>query len=293
MVQFLPRIPTFSEQFSQALGQNLQQGMTNLPELAMKLSAQRRGRREEQGLRAAEMLKGYQKDATPLQLAQMAAEAEKFRGSPGDIQKQMSDLVTKEANKLARLEAVHEAPSLLGMAKEFIKEGYVPGQKERIREAQLASRDVDPLVAREKLAKKGFNPEMREMALSKLDPSVKAMVDQLPKKTSRLKAAFEGKGSLLSGVESPVRLDQQRKLAFEDNLAKVLQTNPNANLILLRKEYEKRGVDWKDFKDTIQQLYDADVIDFTEEQKMMLKDLTRPPLDRLEKALRRMKLIKD
>lgn len=293
MVQFLPRIPTFGEQFSQALGQNLQQGMTNLPELAMKLSAQRRGRREEQGMKAAEMLRGYQKDVTPLQLSQIASEAEKFKGTPGDIQKQMSELITKEANKLARLEAVHEAPSFLGMAKEFIKEGYVPGQKERIKEAQVAAKELDPMVAREKLAKKGFNAEMREMAISNLDPTVKSIVEEMPKKTSRFKAAFEGKGSLLSGVESPVRLDEKRKDLFRSNLSKVLQTNPNANLILLRKEYEKRGVDWRDFKDTIQQLYEADAINFTEEQKMMLKDLTRPPLDRLEKALRRMRLVKD
>jgi len=293
MVQFLPRIPTFSEQFSQALGQNLQQGITNLPELAMKLSAQRRGRREEQGMRASELLKGYQKDATPLQLAQMAERSEKFRGSPGEIQKQMADLVTQEANKLSRLEAVHEAPGLMSMAKEFFKEGYVPGEKERIREARLAAKEVDPLVAREKLAKKGFTAEMREEALSALNPSTKKIVDLLPKKSSKFKAAFEGKGSLLSGVESPIRSDKQRMASLQTNIQDVLRSDPSTNLVLLRKEYEKRGIDWRDYKDAIQSLYEDGMIDFTPEQQMMLKDLTRPPMDRLRKALKTMKLIRD
>lgn len=295
MVQILNRVPTFAEQFSQSIGKGVSQGISDIPQMAMQLAAQKRQRQGELAQSAQEMLKGHMPDATAAQLGEIASKAQSFRGAPGDVQKQLADLVTGEVNKVGRLKATHEGPGFFNSIKELIKEGYSPTESERIKEAALASKDVDPIKAREILSKKGFNAEARERALSKLEPSAYKIISQLPKETSRLKALFEGKGrgGFIQKGEAPTRANEIRKEQITQNLQDVLYSHPNANLVLLRKEYEKRGVDWRDFKDAISNLEGQGMANFTDEQKSMLKDITRPPLSRLENALRNMKIVRE
>lgn len=295
MVQILNKVPTFAEQFSQSIGSGLSQGLTNVPELAMKLAAQKRERQGELAQTAQQMLQAHMPDATAAQLGDIASKVQNLRGSPGDIQKQLADIITQETNKVGRLKSTHGGAGLINTIKELVKEGYSPTESERIKEAALASKDVDKVKAREILAKKGFHAEARERALSSLEPSVHKMIQQLPKQTSKWKALFagEGKGKFLQKTEgASTRANEIRKDQITQNLQQVLSAHPNANLVLLRKEYEKRGVDWRDFKDAISSIEEQGLINLSDEQKSMIKDITRPPLDRLEKALRRMKLVR-
>lgn len=286
MVLLLPKAPTFAEQFSQSLGRGVSEGVTNVPELAMRLAAQRRERQGQLASNAQELLEKFIPDATPMERGNIAAAAEKLRGSPGEVQQQLMNMLSQESQKVSRLKSIHDAPGLKSAFKSLIQEGRLPSVEESIQEAKAASKDLDKLAARKRLADKGFNAEMIEKSLSSLDPTVSQIVSKVPKKISKFKSFTEGK-------EVPSRSNEERKQQLSQNLKTVFSLDPNANLVLLRKEYEKRGIDWRDFKDVIQNLYNEGVIDFNEEQKSMLKDITRPPLDRLAKALRRMKLVKE
>lgn len=281
MVQVLPRVPTFAEQFSQALGQGAAQGLQNIPELAMRLAAQQRERQGSQAQSAMEQFKASVPNALPIQLGEIAEKASQLQGNPGEIQKQIADMINTQAESLSRLNEVHgrKSPSdVFGQLKELFEEGHVHGEKERIEEARAAAKGLDPRVARANLAKKGFTPEQIERAISKKSQSAKDILNNFSKEKR-----WETIGK---------RADEGRKNQLALNMMDILESNPNENLLLLRRAYEKRGVDWRDFKEVLLDLYDKDLIKLNHEQQNMLGDLQVPSEDVLTKVLKGFKLIK-
>lgn len=284
MVQFLPRIPTFSEQFSQALGQNLQQGMTNLPELAMKLSAQRRGRREDVLQKAQDIFTGYRKDATPMEVANFLEKIGNVQGSPAEMLKKITEQAQQQQLDTERLKRAHGAGNLslkglMGMGKEFLTEGRVLSEQERLQEAKQLAKYVDPEVARSILAGKDFRPEQIEEVVGKQPTSVQGIIDKLP-----IKNKYVAK-------KIPKDLTEKNKLTFEQNLRDVLRQDPNVNLVLLRKKYAKKGINWKDFKDALLGMEEQG-LQLTNEQRRSFDTLMKPPIDDLGKLLKLYKITK-
>lgn len=72
---------------------------------------------------------------------------------------------------------------------------------------------------------------------------------------------------------------------FGQNLGATLQNDPSTNLILLRKAYEDKGVDWRLFKDELDRIVDEGLFAMNPEQKNQYDRLDEPPLDGLDKIL--------
>lgn len=292
MVQFIDRQPTFVEQFTSGLAAPSQQGIQNIPQMAMMLAGMRRDR-ESQALQQSrplvdEALKGSSlksKTAFVTEAAKLASQGK----TPAEIEAYLADRLTDQQNKLSRLENVHDAPSLWNNIKNFISEGRIPTEEEIIREATIASQGLDPVEARRILSEKGFTPNMREKAIGKINMDQQKIISELPVERNIWSSVKAGKG--VFGNE-PTRAEGERKEAIFSNVSKVLKQNPNANLIALRSEYEKRGVDWRDFNEAIQELIISGELVPDDEQQAMINNLNRPPLDRLEKMLRTFGLVK-
>ncbi len=72
---------------------------------------------------------------------------------------------------------------------------------------------------------------------------------------------------------------------FGQNLEAAIQNDPSTNLILLRKAYEDKGVDWRLFKDELDRIVDEGQFQMSPEQDNQYDRLDEPPLDGLDKIL--------
>ena len=85
-------------------------------------------------------------------------------------------------------------------------------------------------------------------------------------------------------------LSEEKQQAFTNNLGEVLEKDPSTNLVLLRKAYEDKGVDWKEFKNSMDSMIAEGKFKPSDDQLKALDILTQPPLDRLDKILFSLKL---
>ncbi len=69
-----------------------------------------------------------------------------------------------------------------------------------------------------------------------------------------------------------------------------LTSDPSSNLILLRKAYDQKGVQWDEFKDQLNSLILSGEIKLNEDQFKMLNILEQPRLDNLDKILKELHL---
>lgn len=131
--------------------------------------------------------------------------------------------------------------------------------------------------ARLLLSKQGYAPEERETIISNLsEPTKKNLQGFVPIK----KGAFHDDPSYRAF--EPGTPEAQK---FGENLQQTIQGDPATNLILLRKAYEDRGVDWRSFKDELDRLQTEDVFKPNDDQMKQIDFLDEPPLDRLDVLL--------
>ena len=99
----------------------------------------------------------------------------------------------------------------------------------------------------------------------------------------------EGKKEALPATQDPTYRtyanNPEGQKEFAQNLQKTLQSDPNTNLLLLRKAYEDKGVDWNTFKQEFDSFLESGQIQLNDNQMNMSKYLQEPPLDRLDKLL--------
>jgi len=135
--------------------------------------------------------------------------------------------------------------------------------------------------ARKVLGERGYYPEEREMIITNLgEGSLKALSDFPDYKKL---AAPRKIGAYGLELEQPVTIKQ--KEAVKQNLNLALKNDPSANLILLRKAYEDKGVDWRLFKDSLNQAIEDGIFKPNDDQFNQLNNLDQPPLNGLEKIL--------
>jgi len=151
--------------------------------------------------------------------------------------------------------------------------------------------------ARVALAKTGRYPEEIEnlvasqgestkKILSDFDPIKKIEAQKKPKWTP---PEFE---DILTNIGQPWKRFQKQEVyktedeaQFSQNLSQVLESDPKTNLILLRKSYEDKGVDWRLFKDQLDRLVSEGKFKMDGEQRNQYDRLDEPPLDGLDKIL--------
>lgn len=142
---------------------------------------------------------------------------------------------------------------------------------------------MSPREKRAFLSKKGFGAEETEEISSPLAKEVLSMTQEFPdfSKSAQRKRDF--------GLEG---LTQTQKDFFKNNLKEIFQKNPSVNPLLLRKEFEKKGVDWRDFRNTLNELEEEGILDLSqnEDYAQLQKYLNKPPLGPLDKLLHGIRL---
>ncbi len=86
---------------------------------------------------------------------------------------------------------------------------------------------------------------------------------------------------------SDVRYSTPKKMIepFRKSLKSVISQNPDANLLLLRKAYEDRGIGWREFKNALEDLTQEGVFQLTPEHLKFWDKLDEPPLSGLNRIL--------
>jgi len=127
-------------------------------------------------------------------------------------------------------------------------------------------------------------------ALSKSDleaEDIERIVGELSKSTIKQVASFPRVATMKAGAGTiDLKPEQKEKLA--DSMQSILEQQPGVNLVSLRHEFNKKGVDWRNFRSALQDLENRGVR-LTDEQQRQIGDLLdQPPLADLHKYLNRL-----
>jgi len=125
----------------------------------------------------------------------------------------------------------------------------------------------------------GYGAEETELAIGNLSENAKKTIAKMPSFEK-----FEKRGAPpVNFLTKKITPEQYNE--FESNLNDVLQDDPYANLILLRSDYMKKGVDWRSFNDAVNKIIDEKGIDLTRKQQEELATVSQPPLSVLDQLL--------
>jgi hypothetical protein len=131
------------------------------------------------------------------------------------------------------------------------------------------------------LEEKGYEVEERESIISDLNENSKKIVSQLPK-FSKI-PTFRTKFTI--PYETSMEYTPEDQNLIRSTLEQTLQNDPSTNLILLRKEFENKNIDWNTFKTALDELILEGKIHLNDDQSKHLDDLDQPPLDLLDQLL--------
>lgn len=140
--------------------------------------------------------------------------------------------------------------------------------------------------ARNVLSKIGYYPEEREHIISSLGEGSKKSLATLPQLEKKIKLSEGYSPSWTTEEFTP-----ENKDLIKNNMLDVFKSEPSVNLLLLRRGYEDKGVDWSTFKDILNDAALTGQINLNPEQLKMLDLLDEPPLNNLEKILEKIKFI--
>jgi len=128
--------------------------------------------------------------------------------------------------------------------------------------------------ARNVLSERGYYPEEREMIIADLGENTLKTLSKLNKVSGSADSNYEDGYSI------------KEKALIQQNIKDVLSADPATNLVLLRRKYEKdKNVDWRLFKDTVNEAIDEGIFRPNGDQFNQLPNLDQPPLSNLDKLL--------
>lgn len=135
--------------------------------------------------------------------------------------------------------------------------------------------------SRNVLSELGYHPEERESIITDLGEIPKRTLANMPemKKTTPPGSLYAEKS------ERQPYYKPEDKQKISNSMRDILTSDPSTNLILLRKAYEDKGVDWQEFKDTLNDKIISGEIKLNDDQFNHLDLLDYPPLDRLDTLL--------
>ncbi len=237
----------------------------------------------EYGNIAQQQLSKVMPDAGPEETAYIKKNVEELAGenaSEADIERLAAGEARKYKNMISSVEK--DIPAIRSYNRPFQD---LMGTSKSAKSARDDLRvKIQPLLdaglydkARNVLSERGYAPEEREMIISDLGEKALKNVSKMPKlPTSMLltnKKNFEEKYN--KGVND-----------FKNNLFEVLKSDPNVNPVLLRRKYElEKNVDWRLFKDSLNEAIDQRIWKPNDDQFNQLKNLDQPPLNTLDKLL--------
>lgn len=140
---------------------------------------------------------------------------------------------------------------------------------------------------REILHDLGYGPEETEATIFDLNPYAKQEIAKLPD--------LKKKEKFVSTYSKPFPEKQaytpEQKEQIVNTIRNVFKKDPNTNLILLRKAFEEKGVDWNEFKDALNELELNKEIKLEADQETQRHFLDSPPLSNLGKILKGLNII--
>ena len=239
----------------------------------------------EYGQIAANKLAKVMPDAGDQEIAYIKRQVEQLAGensSEADIERLAANEAVKYKNMISKAsdgipaERVYNRPfhRLLGTSK---------SDEQARRDLRVK---IQPLLdaglndkARKILSGKGYYPEEREMIIADLGENSLKTLAQLPKAGGSAESNEEdGYGSGLGMIKQ--------------NIKDVLQNDPATNLILLRRKYDlDKNIDWRTFKDSVNEAIDEGIFKPNDDQFNQLNNLDEPPLGGLNKLLHGMGII--
>lgn len=248
------------------------------------------------GQKSDEALSKVLPEATDEHKAILRAKAEGYAEqglSQSDIDRKIAQDATKFKNQLASIQRSLPPKRLLSR----VKEKVLGTGREEEKQINSIRFKLKPLLdqglydtARNALSEVGYGPEEREQIISSLGEEAKKGLAAFPVvKEPYLGAKRAILGDIYGGDAGPLKPKDQEK--FEKNISDILKADPSTNLILLRKAYEDKKVDWRTYKDQLDKLMMDGEFEPNEDQTKALDLLDEPPLDRLDKILHTFNLI--
>lgn len=212
----------------------------------------------------------------------LSQEARKFKNTLANVKKSI------EPKRL--LTGIKQA--LLGTGREF--EEARNGM--RVKLAPLLDEGLYD-TARNLLSELGYHPEERESIISDLGEGSKKIVNSLPKMNKEAIRPHKIKNGLVHYENGETSFSTEKQYSpkqletIQDNIKQSFKADPTANLVLLRKAYEGKDVDWKIFDNTLNDAILNGEIKLTDDQFNQLDTISQPPLNNLEKILHGLNLI--
>lgn len=235
-------------------------------------------------------------------------EAAESGKSEAEIQKELVKEAVRLKNQIANIKKSVKPTTL------FSKLGRKLTGTERTqeKEEEHLRKELKPLLdeglydeARSILSEGGLYPEQRERVITDLSEPTKKQLVQFPNIKKNVPSKMEPKkkvglggwgfvtqGAIEKELEKSSSYTPEQMGTINDAVKNIFMSEPKANLILLRKEFEKKGVDWQGFKDAIDQGILEGYINLEDEDQFnMYSDLQEPPLSDLEEMMYKLNLI--
>lgn len=203
--------------------------------------------------------------------------------SEADIQRLAAAEARKYKNMLSKVES--DVGAIRSYAKPWHK--LMGSDKTAAQTSKDLRVKIQPLLdaglydkARNVLSEAGLYPEEREMVITDLGENTLKYINQMPRVASTAEQGYEDGYSV------------KDKQTFKDNLKNILVSDPSTNLILLRGKYDlEKGLDWRTFKDALNENIENGTFKPNEDQFNQLNTLDEPPLNYLNGLLNKLGII--
>lgn len=229
-------------------------------------------------------LKRVYKDAGPEEEAIIQEAAEKELGknkSQADIKR----TITKEASKLKQaVTSVRSSLSPERLQNKLQRAFSGETQSFDALQKELKTK-IKPLLdlglyskARNVLGDLGLYPEEVESTIFPLNPNVE-------KATAIFDPLRRERGDIGTMEATQVQATPHEIQRLGNAIEYMFKLDPNVNLLSLRKRLEDKKVDWREYKDAINELIGQERIKISDDQRQQLDLISTPPLTNLGKIL--------
>jgi len=220
-------------------------------------------------------------------------EEEKNKLSPAEARKSLAKKAAQFKNKVSAIEnSIGPRRLFSGIVQDISGTGREEEKVNRAMREKLKFLHDQGLFDTERklLSGLGYYPEEVESLVSNLPENTQKTIAQLPefKKeyTEKPKLSAARAGKLPKLIHKPEDLEK-----IKGSIENILTSDPNTNLILLRKELEKKNVDWETYKDILDDMVINGKIKLNPDQDLAFTDtLDQPPLTTLGKILKKFNL---
>jgi hypothetical protein len=248
----------------------------------------------------------FGENADPEHLAWFGRKGEAY-ALEGKTDSEIKQLLAKDARKLKN--DIKKIENTIGPLRS-VRSLLAQDSRKQERKYQDINIKLQPLLkeglyndARNLLEGIGYQPEEREQIITKgLGENTNKVLVKMPpvKKIEKASLLQSGKiqkdengkkhivpagMELKKGEVVNQTLPEEDVNIFQDNLRNVFKADPKTNLLLLRKAYEEKGIDWQTFKNGLNDLIESGEVNLDEDQDEFLDLLETPPLSRLGELL--------